>query len=47
VRGTPSFFVNGRRIVGNQPYESFASLVSERLGAARALVAAGTSPSQV
>lgn len=31
VRGTPTFFVNGRRIVGAQPIDTFRSVVEEEL----------------
>ena len=31
VTGTPAFFVNGRYLSGNQPYESFKRLVDEEL----------------
>ncbi len=31
VRGTPAFFVNGRFLSGNQPYEAFARLIDEEL----------------
>lgn len=47
VTGTPTFFVNGRRIVGAQPYEVFRQVVDERLLAARQLVASGVRPSRV
>lgn len=33
VTGTPTFFVNGRRIVGAQPVEAFAAVIEEELGA--------------
>ena len=33
VRGTPAFFVNGRFLSGNQPYEAFARLIDEELEA--------------
>lgn len=35
VRGTPTFFVNGRRIGGAQPFESFQQVVDEELKKAR------------
>ncbi len=38
VRGTPSFFINGRKLVGAQPVEAFTALVDEQLAAARQLV---------
>lgn len=41
ARGTPHFFVNGRRLPGAQPYEVFQKLVDERLADAQALVAGG------
>ncbi len=47
VTGTPTFFVNGRRIVGAQPYDVFRQVVDERLAAARQLVASGVRPSHV
>lgn len=31
VRGTPTFFINGRRIVGAQPYEVFKKVIDEEL----------------
>jgi protein-disulfide isomerase len=47
VRGTPTFFINGRRIVGAQPIEELRAVVDERLAAARAWVAAGVRPEDV
>lgn len=47
VRGTPTFFVNGRRIVGAQPIGEFRAIVDERLAAARALVESGVRPEDV
>jgi protein-disulfide isomerase len=35
VNGTPSFFINGRRLVGAQPIESFETVVAEELAKAR------------
>jgi protein-disulfide isomerase len=31
TRGTPTFFVNGRRLVGAQPYETFQKVITEEL----------------
>jgi protein-disulfide isomerase len=45
--GTPSFFVNGRKLTGAQPYEAFRALVDEELRKAEALVRAGTPAAQV
>jgi protein-disulfide isomerase len=35
VRGTPTFFVNGRRLVGAQPIEAFREVIREALDEAR------------
>jgi len=45
--GTPTFFINGRKLVGAQPFEAFKAAVDEELAKARALVAAGTPASGV
>ncbi len=45
--GTPSFFVNGRKLVGAQPLEAFKAAVDDALQRAQALVAAGTPPARV
>lgn len=47
VRGTPSFFVNGRRLVGAQPVDRFAALIDEVKAAAEARIAQGTPRAQV
>ncbi|MBR9693244.1 thioredoxin domain-containing protein [Candidatus Woesearchaeota archaeon] len=31
VSGTPTFFINGRKLVGNQDYEDFATMIEEEL----------------
>jgi protein-disulfide isomerase len=31
ARGTPAFFLNGRLLVGAQPFEVFESLIEEEL----------------
>ena len=41
ARGTPHFFINGRRLSGAQPYASFAKLVDEQLALAKGRVASG------
>jgi protein-disulfide isomerase len=41
IRGTPSFFVNGRAIRGNQPLQVFVRTVDEELVRARAALATG------
>jgi protein-disulfide isomerase len=40
--GTPTFFVNGRRLVGAQPPEAFASILDEEIARAQDLLAKGT-----
>ena len=47
VRGTPTFFINGRHVVGAQPIDELRAVIDERLAAARALVATGTRPEDV
>jgi protein-disulfide isomerase len=32
VQSTPAFFINGRAVIGAQPYEAFADVVAEELG---------------
>ena len=45
VTSTPAFFLNGRLVVGAQPYESFARLVDEELARAAARGAGASNPS--
>ena len=47
ARGTPHFFVNGRRLSGAQPFEKFKELIDEELGKAKALVAKGTARAKI
>ncbi len=47
VTGTPHFFVNGRRIVGAQPFEKFQGIIDEQLTVAKTMVERGTPPKQV
>jgi len=42
--GTPHFFVNGRRLVGAQPFETFKPIIDEEIRHGEALLAAGTPP---
>jgi protein-disulfide isomerase len=44
ARGTPIFFVNGRKVVGAQPFESFKAVIDEELAKAEALVKSGVAP---
>jgi len=41
ARGTPTFFVNGVRLSGAQPFAEFQRVIDERLAEAKALVATG------
>jgi protein-disulfide isomerase len=47
VSGTPTMFVNGRLVVGAQPFEALRLVVDERLASARALVGKGIAVSDV
>ncbi|HEX7672165.1 MAG TPA: thioredoxin domain-containing protein [Polyangiaceae bacterium] len=47
ARGTPHFFVNGRRLAGAQPVEGFAALIDEQLGVATLLVEKGVARNKV
>lgn len=42
VRGTPTFFVNGRRLVGARPEADFEQVIGEELAKAKGLLARGT-----
>ncbi len=43
--GTPHFFINGRRLVGAQPFEKFKTIIDEEVTKAQALLAKGVAPS--
>ncbi|MBM4381563.1 MAG: thioredoxin domain-containing protein, partial [Deltaproteobacteria bacterium] len=45
--GTPTFFINGKQLVGAQPVETFKSKIDAELGYAESLVRAGTARTQV
>jgi protein-disulfide isomerase len=47
ARGTPAFFINGRNLMGAQPYERFDSVITEELAAARRLVEGGMDRGEV
>ncbi|HSQ62551.1 MAG TPA: thioredoxin domain-containing protein [Polyangiaceae bacterium] len=47
ANGTPHFFINGRRLVGAQPFDKFKQLIDEQLVKARALVSTGIKPENV
>ncbi len=45
--GTPHFFINGRRLVGAQPFEKFQAVIDEELTKAKDLVSKGTPANKV
>ena len=47
VRGTPTFFVNGRRIGGAQPLPTFERVIDEEIAHARALTSRGIARDRV
>ena len=47
AKGTPTFFVNGRRLVGAQPIEKFKTMIEEEIRHADAIVARGVAPADV
>ncbi len=47
AKGTPHFFLNGRRLVGAQPLEAFEKVIDEEIVRAKELVQAGTKPSEL
>jgi protein-disulfide isomerase len=47
ARGTPHFFINGRKLAGAQPYEEFQRIVDEEIRTAEAIVEGGTPATRV
>jgi protein-disulfide isomerase len=47
VKGTPTFFVNGRRITGAQSYADFATLIDEEIERAHTLLGRGVAASEL
>ncbi|WP_437676036.1 DsbA family protein [Sorangium sp. So ce131] len=47
ARGTPCFFINGRRLLGAQPIEQFQAMIDEEIAKAEAMVVAGTPRAKV
>jgi protein-disulfide isomerase len=47
ARGTPHFFINGRRLSGAQPFEAFKKLIDEEITKGKALTSKGVARSQV
>lgn len=47
ARGTPNIFINGQKLTGAQPFESFKPIIDAKLKAAQALVARGIPANRV
>ncbi|MBM7117499.1 DsbA family protein [Archangium primigenium] len=47
ANGTPTFFINGREIVGAQPFDNFKRIIEEEKARADKLLAAGTKPADL
>jgi protein-disulfide isomerase len=47
ARGTPAFFINGRQLMGAQPFPAFQSVIREEIQAAQRLIADGTPRNQL
>ena len=47
ARGTPAFFINGRKLVGAQPFENFKEMIDEEIERAEKLVDAGVSKDEL
>ena len=47
ARGTPHFFVNGRKLRGAQPYETFKTVIDEELKKAKEMAASGTPKARI
>jgi protein-disulfide isomerase len=45
--GTPHFFINGRRLVGAQPFEKFQKIIDEEVKHAQDVLAKGVSPAKL
>jgi protein-disulfide isomerase len=47
ARGTPAFFINGRKLSGAQPFDAFKKIIDQELPKAKALIAKGTPKAKV
>jgi protein-disulfide isomerase len=47
ARGTPTFFINGKMLVGAQPYETFKARIDDELKVTDAMLAKGTPRGQI
>ncbi len=47
ARGTPGFFINGRKLAGAQPFEKFKEVIDEEIAAAEGLLKKGVKRQQL
>jgi protein-disulfide isomerase len=47
ARGTPHFFINGRRLSGAQPFDAFKKIIDEEITKSKALVGKGVARAKV
>ncbi|MFL5320244.1 MAG: DsbA family protein, partial [Myxococcaceae bacterium] len=47
ANGTPTFFINGRQLVGAQPFEQFKAVIDEEIKKADKLLSDGVKPDQL
>jgi protein-disulfide isomerase len=47
ANGTPNFYIDGRNLVGAQPFEEFKKVIDDEIARADKLIAKGTAPGQV
>jgi protein-disulfide isomerase len=47
ARGTPTFFINGRKLVGAQSFEAFKAVIDDELSRVDALIENGTPPERL
>jgi protein-disulfide isomerase len=47
ARGTPAFFINGRKLMGAQPFNKFKSVIEDEIGRAEKMLGAGVPKGQL
>src|SRR5262245_37143353 len=47
ANGTPNFYIDGRNLVGAQPFDKFKEIIDDEITRANKLIAKGTPPGQV
>ncbi len=47
ARGTPAFFINGRKLMGAQPFEAFKQVIDDEISRAEKLIASGVAKGKV